>query len=100
LPAKILQQIKDNDNPVPIEILAQAPPKEPTNDAMPKFVQAYSSHSRVATLVKEPQTGKLVKDWETALASANSQPELADMAPSISSMLAVKDGEELVRHLY
>jgi nucleosome binding factor SPN SPT16 subunit len=84
---------------VPIEILAQASPKEPTNDAMPKFIQAYTSHSRVATLVKETQTGKLklVKEWETALASANSKPDLIDMAPSISSMLAVKDDEELVR---
>jgi nucleosome binding factor SPN SPT16 subunit len=47
--------------------------------------------------VKETQTGKLIKEWETALASANSTPELIDMAPSISSMLAVKDDEELVR---
>jgi nucleosome binding factor SPN SPT16 subunit len=64
---------------------------------MPKFVQAYSSQSRVATLVKETQTGKLVKEWEAALASANSQPELVDIASSVSSMLAVKDDEELVR---
>ena len=98
--AKILQQIKGDDNPIPIEILAQAPPKEPTNDAMPNFVQAYLSHSRVATLVKETQTGKLIKEWEAALASANSKPELVDMAPSISSMLAVKDDEELVGNLY
>jgi nucleosome binding factor SPN SPT16 subunit len=48
-------------------------------------------------LVKETQTGKLLKEWEAALASANSQPELVDIAPSISSMLAVKDDEELVR---
>ena len=85
---------------MPIEILAQAPPKEPSNDALPQFLQAYSSYSRVATLVKETQAGKLIKEWEVALASANSKPKLVDMAPSISSTLAIKDDEELVRHLY
>ena len=85
---------------MPIKILAQVPPKEPSNDAHPRFLQAYSSYSRVATLVKETQAGKLIKEWEVALASANSKPELVDMAPSISSMLAIKDDEELVRHLY
>jgi nucleosome binding factor SPN SPT16 subunit len=66
---------------------------------MPKFLQVYSSYNRVATLVKEAQTGKLIKEWEAALASANNKPELIDMGPSISSMLAVKDDEELVRHV-
>lgn len=61
------------------------------------FTQAYTSHSRVGTLVKENHTGKLVKEWEAALAAANSKPELIDMGPAVSSLLAVKDDEELVR---
>lgn len=93
---KILQQIKGDDNPLPVEILAQAPPKEPPNDSMSRFVQAYTSHSRVGTLVKDTLTGKLVKEWEAALASANSTPELLDMALALSSLMAVKDDEELV----
>jgi nucleosome binding factor SPN SPT16 subunit len=95
--AKILQQIKGDDNPLPVEILAQASPKEPPNDSMSKFVQAYTSHIRVGALVKDTLTGKLVKEWEAALASANSKPELLDMAPALSSLMAVKDEEELVR---
>ena len=94
--AKILQQVKDSDNPIPLEFLAQAPPKEPSNDAVTKFVLAYTSHTRIGTLTKEKSTGKLVKEWEVALEAANSKPEQAEMGPALSSMMAVKDDEELV----
>lgn len=100
MPAKILQQIKGDDNPLPVELLAQAPPKEPANDALSKFIQAYTSHSRVGTLVKDSLTGKLIKEWEAALDSANSKPEVVDMAPALSSLMAVKDDEELVCLLF
>lgn len=97
-PAKILQQVKDSENPIPLEFLAQAPPKEPSNDAITRFVLAYTSHSRVGTLTKEKPAGKLVKEWDAALAAANSRPEQIEMGPALSSMMAVKDDEELVCH--
>ena len=96
-PAKILQQIKGGDNPVAIEIIPQAGAKEPSNDAIPRFVQAYTSHSRVGSLLKETHTGKLVKEWEALLAAANSRPDLVEISPAMSSFMAVKDDEELVR---
>ena len=82
-PAKILQQLKGDDNSIPLEIL----PWEPANDALPRFVQAYTSHSRVGTLW-ETQTGRLVQQWEALLADADSWPERVEMAPAIASFMA------------
>src|SRR5580704_12861171 len=40
----------------PIEILAQAKGKEAPNDALPRFVQLYTSNKCVGTLLKVPTT--------------------------------------------
>ena len=82
---------------MPIEIFAQARAKDPPTDAFPRFVEAYCSHQRVATLTKESCSGKLMDDWKAALDAAEKKPELVDLAPAISSILAVKDEEEVVR---
>lgn len=76
--------------------MAQSKPKDPPSDALAKFVEAYISHKRVATLIKESHTGKLVDEWNRSLDAANYKPELADMAPAVSSFISVKDEEELV----
>ncbi|KAI6043042.1 FACT complex subunit SPT16 [Pisolithus marmoratus] len=93
--AKFLQQIKDGNPPVPIEILIQAKAKEPSTDALPKFVDAYASHKRIATLVKESYSGKLITEWEQVLSKVAQQPEQVDLAPAVSAYMAVKDEEEL-----
>ncbi|KAI5983780.1 FACT complex subunit SPT16 [Pisolithus albus] len=93
--AKFLQQIKDGNPPVPIEILVQAKAKEPPTDALQKFVDAYTSHKRIATLVKESYSGKLITEWEQALLKSTQQPEQVDLAQAVSAYMAVKDEEEL-----
>ncbi|KAH7919903.1 FACT complex subunit SPT16 [Leucogyrophana mollusca] len=93
--AKFLQQVKDGNPPVPVEIHAQAKGKEPSNDAIPKFVEAYTACKRVAMLAKEAHTGKLITEWEQLTSKAESKPEVVDMAPAVSSFMAVKDEEEL-----
>lgn len=95
--AKFLQQIKEGNPPVPVEILVQAKAKEPPTDALPKFVEAYTSFTRIGTLVKETPSGKLMTEWEQAVSKADKKPELVDMASALSAFLAVKDEEELVR---
>jgi nucleosome binding factor SPN SPT16 subunit len=95
--AKILAQIKEGKTVVPIEILAQAKAKDSPNDALPNFLELYTSHSRVGTLQKESHSGKLIKSWESAVADAKKKPELVDMSPAVSSFMAVKDDDELVR---
>jgi len=95
-PAKILSQIEDDTGVVPIEILAQAKGKEAPNDALPTFLQLYTSSKRVGTLLKEPHTGKLVNEWEKLVADSDNKPDLVDMSPAVSAFMAVKDEEELV----
>ncbi|KAI0086290.1 FACT complex subunit SPT16 [Irpex rosettiformis] len=93
--ARILTQIKNGNPPVPVEILAQAKAKDPPTDALPRFTEAYISHSRVGTLIKETHTGKLVDEWNKVVSAAATKPELVDMGPSISSFTAPKDEDEL-----
>ena len=95
--AKILTQVQKANPPVPVEILIHAKAKEPATDAVPKFLEAYSSHQRVGALLKELHTGKLVDEWNTAVAAAATKPEVVDMGPAVSSFMAVKDENELVR---
>ncbi|TBU47950.1 FACT complex subunit SPT16, partial [Dichomitus squalens] len=93
--AKILSQLKNADSPVPIEFFVQAKAKDPPTDALPRFFQAYTAHDQVATLTKEPHSGKLVDEWNKLLSEAEKKPTVVDMAPAIGSLLAVKDEEEL-----
>ncbi|KAI0721606.1 FACT complex subunit SPT16 [Cerioporus squamosus] len=93
--AKILSQLKNADSPVPIEFFVQAKAKEPPTDALPRFVQAYTAHDRVATLTKESHSGKLIDEWNKAVGEAEQKPTLVDMSAAVASFLAVKDEEEL-----
>ncbi|KAF8350878.1 FACT complex subunit SPT16 [Amanita rubescens] len=93
--AKILGQIEDPNDGIPIEIFAQAKGKEPPNDALPNFLAAYTSKIRVGALTKESHTGKMVSEWDKLVAESPNKPELVDMAPAVSTFMAVKDEEEL-----
>ena len=95
--AKILEQLAKHKTVVPVEIYAQGKPRDPPSDALPKFLQAFTSHQRIGTLTKESYTGKLYDEWKKALSVSSKKPEMSDIAPSISSFMAVKDDEELVR---
>jgi nucleosome binding factor SPN SPT16 subunit len=95
--ARILNQIKNGSPPVPVEILAQAKAKEPPTDALPRFLEAYTSHTRVGTLTKEAHSGKLVDEWNKLLSDASQKPEGVEIGPSISSFMACKDDDEQVR---
>lgn len=49
--------------------------------------------------MKESHTGKLIDEWTEALSSASSKPDVTEMSPAVSSILAAKDEEELVSPL-
>ncbi|KAH9854064.1 FACT complex subunit SPT16 [Lenzites betulinus] len=93
--AKILSQLKNSNAPVPIELFVQAKAKEAPTDAIPQFLQTYTSFDKVATLIKEQHSGKLADDWNKAVSEADKKPALVDMAPAVASFLAAKDEEEL-----
>lgn len=82
---------------MPIEIFVQAKAKQPPTDAVPKFIEAYSTYTRVATLVKETYHGKLITEWNQGIDKLAAKPEQVDMAPALSTVMAVKDEDELVR---
>ena len=92
-----MSQLKNADSPVPIEFFVQAKAKEPPTDALPRFLQAYTAHDRVASLTKEPHSGKLVDEWNKLVSDAEKKPTVVDAASAVASFLAVKDEEELVR---
>ncbi|KAJ7024767.1 FACT complex subunit Spt16, N-terminal lobe domain-containing protein [Mycena alexandri] len=91
--AKILSQIEGPAGVVPVEILIKG--KEPTDDALSRFFALYASKKRVGTLTKEAHRGKLVDEWKKLLADAAEKPELTDMSPALSAVMAVKDADEL-----
>jgi nucleosome binding factor SPN SPT16 subunit len=60
----------------------------------------YTSNQRIGTLSKETYAGKLIDEWNNALAASNNKPEVVDIAASISTFMSVKDDEELASHLF
>jgi nucleosome binding factor SPN SPT16 subunit len=99
--AKILSQIEQAIPSVTIEILARAKGKDQSNDtALPMLVERYISASKVGSLTKETPSGKLVSEWQAALTESSSKPEIVDMSPAVSSLMSVKDDEELVCAVY
>lgn len=85
---------------VPVEIFTLSKSKDPPTDALPRFLSVYTSHQRIGTLSKETYAGKLVDEWNNALAASNNKPEVVDVSPSISTFMAVKDDDELASHLF
>lgn len=79
--------------------MARPKGKDAPNDVLPKFLNAYTASHKVGVLQKETQTGKLATEWQTLLDGVESKPELVDMTPAISALMAVKDDEELVIQL-
>ena len=94
--AKILSQAATPKSPVPVNILILAKGKEPTTDALPKFLAVYTALGRVGTLVKEKHTGKMIDEWNAAVEGATTKPTVVDIASAISGFVAVKDEEEIV----
>ena len=92
--AKILSQVATPKSPVSVNILVLAKGKEPATDALPKFLEEYTSSGRVGTLVKEKHTGKMIDEWNTAVEGAAIKPTVVDITSAISGFVAVKDEEE------
>jgi len=97
--AKILSQVATPKSPVPVNILVLAKGKEPATDALPKFLDTYTSSGRVGTLVKEKHTGKMIDEWNAAVEGAATKPTVVEIASAISGFVAVKDEEEIVSAL-
>ncbi|RXW24869.1 hypothetical protein EST38_g943 [Candolleomyces aberdarensis] len=93
--SKILAQIQNVPGIPALEIYAQAKGKDSANDALPNFLSLYKSAKRAGSLLKETHTGKLVSEWQKLVAESDPKPEMVEMGPAVSSLMAVKDAEEL-----
>ena len=98
--AKILSQVATSKSPVPVNILVLAKGKEPATDALPKFLEAFTSSKQVGTLLKEKHTGKMIEEWNTALSNAATKPTIVDVTPAISGFVSVKDEEEIASTIH
>lgn len=96
--AKVLGQIENAAKGVAIEIIAR-PKGNDAADALSRFFAIYTSIQKVGILSKETASGKLSAEWQALLDGAASKPELVDMTPAISTLMAVKDEDELVSSL-
>lgn len=81
-----------------MEIFTLAKSKDPPTDALPRFLGVFASNQRIGTLSKEAYAGKLIDEWNNALAASDKKPEVVDIASSISTFMAVKDDDELASH--
>ena len=96
--ARILEQLQKHRTVVPVEIFTLAKSKDPPSDALPRFLSIFTSNQRIGSLSKETYAGKLIDEWNNALAGSDKKPEVVDIAPAISTFMSVKDDEELVRY--
>jgi len=90
-----LSQVATPKSPVPVNILVLAKGKEPATNALPKFLEAYTSSEHVGSLVKEKHTGKMIDEWNAAVEGASKKPTVVDITSAISGFVAVKDEEEI-----
>ena len=95
--ARILEQLQKHRSIVPVEIFTLAKSKEPPSDALPRFLSVFTSNQRIGNLSKETYAGKLIDEWNNALAASDKKPEVVDIASAISTFMSVKDDDELVR---
>ena len=95
--ARILEQLQKHRTLVPVEIFTLAKSKDPPSDALPRFLSIFTSNQRIGSLSKETYAGKLIDEWNNALAASDKKPEVVDIASAISTFMSVKDDEELVR---
>lgn len=95
--ARILEQLQKHKTIVAVEIFTLAKSKEPPSDALPRFLGVFTSNQRIGSLGKETYAGKLIDEWNNALAVSEKKPEVVDIASAISTFMSVKDDDELVR---
>ncbi|TFY82810.1 hypothetical protein EWM64_g1199 [Hericium alpestre] len=94
--AKILQQLQTHGTIVPVDILIYSKAKDSVTEGLPDIMKTFLSQHRVGLLTKESFSGKLAEEWNRALSSAESKPELVDIGPAISFFMAVKNDDELI----
>ncbi|KAJ7053945.1 FACT complex subunit SPT16 N-terminal lobe domain-containing protein [Mycena amicta] len=90
--AKILSQLQDGSETVPIEILTTR--AATPNNSLQLFFSLYTSKKRVGVIGKEVHQGKLIDEWRNLAANAEGKRAIVDMSPAFLAFMAIENEEE------
>ncbi|GAA5845081.1 hypothetical protein JCM5353_007425 [Sporobolomyces roseus] len=95
--AKLLQPITSSSgsDKVEVEILTRSKDEAENKKQFEKIIEIIGNGNKVGTLPKDKMTGKFVQEWQKVLAGAEADLKEVDVALGVSTLLAVKDSEEL-----
>ncbi|GAA5890025.1 hypothetical protein JCM5296_004746 [Sporobolomyces johnsonii] len=97
--AKLLQPITtppaDAEGKVEVELLTRSKDEAENKKLFEQIIKTIGDGNKVGTLPKDKMAGKFVQEWQTVLAGSGADLKEVDVAMGVSTVLAVKDSEEL-----
>ncbi|GAA6024570.1 hypothetical protein JCM11491_002703 [Sporobolomyces phaffii] len=96
--AKLLQPIAKSpsgSDSVEVEILTRSKDEAENKKQFERIIEIVGNGNKVGTLPKDKMAGKFVQEWQKVLAAAEADLKEVDVALGVSTLLAVKDTEEL-----
>ncbi|GAA6022046.1 hypothetical protein JCM10207_001030 [Rhodosporidiobolus poonsookiae] len=95
--AKLLQPIlkAEGDKKVEVEILTRSKDEAENKKLFEKIIEVIGEGNKIGTLPKDKMSGKFVTEWQGVLQGSGADLKEVDVALGVSTLLAVKDAEEL-----
>ncbi|BGP11874.1 FACT complex subunit spt16 [Rhodotorula toruloides] len=98
--AKLLQPLLkapsgSDDKKVEVEILTRSKDEAENKKLFEQVIQTIGEGNKVGVLPKDKMSGKFVTEWQNVLKGSGADLKEVDVANGVSTLLAVKDSEEL-----
>ncbi|GAA5943636.1 hypothetical protein JCM10213_008931 [Rhodosporidiobolus nylandii] len=95
--AKLLKPIEtpEGGSKVDVEILTRTKDDAHNKTLFEQIIQTIGDGNKVGALPKDKMAGKFVTEWQSVLQGSNADLKEVDVAMGVSTLLAVKDAEEL-----
>ncbi|GAA5939274.1 hypothetical protein JCM3775_007175 [Rhodotorula graminis] len=97
--AKLLQPLLKAptgvDKPVKVEILTRTKDEAENKKLFEQVIDTIGEGNKVGTLPKDKMVGKFVNEWNAVLSGSGKDIKEVDVALGVSTLLAVKDADEL-----
>ncbi|GAA5820245.1 hypothetical protein JCM10212_000770 [Sporobolomyces blumeae] len=97
--AKLLQPItnapSNADGKVEVEILTRSKDDAENKKLFERIIEIIGNGNKVGTLPKDKMVGKFVQEWQRVVEGAGADFKEVDVSLGVSTLLAVKDSEEL-----
>ncbi|SCZ96389.1 BZ3500_MvSof-1268-A1-R1_Chr8-2g10162 [Microbotryum saponariae] len=100
--AKLLQPLltAPSDEKVEVEILTRSKDEAENKKLFEQVIDAIGDGNTVGTLPKDKMAGKFVNEWQGVFTSSGKDIKEIDVGPGVSTLLAVKDEEELRNEMH